>query len=244
MYLKKGFSVLAALILILSSVTLSGAKEMSNENLDAKQKSIVTIAAFTAGGEIDKLKTALAEGLDSGLTVNEIKEILAQMYAYAGFPRSLNGVMAFMDVLKEREAKGIKDVMGKEASPVPTDIDKDTYGAKVRAKLSGLDHIPEPVEWQKFIPVVDEYLKQHLFADIFARDVLTHEQREIATIGALANISGASGQLMYHIGAAMNTGLTKGQLDDYVEVLNAKVGKEQAETAKEVIKKVLASREK
>jgi hypothetical protein len=73
---------------------------------------------------VDKLRPALHEGLEAGLTVNEIKEILVQMYAYAGFPRSLNGITAFMAVMDERHAKGIKDEMGKEASPLPADINK------------------------------------------------------------------------------------------------------------------------
>ncbi|MEH1893217.1 MAG: cupin domain-containing protein [Nostoc sp.] len=57
--------------------------------LSAKQRSIIPIAAFTASGDQQKLKTALTEGLEADLTVNETKEILVQMYAYAGFPRSL-----------------------------------------------------------------------------------------------------------------------------------------------------------
>ena len=60
----------------------------ANQALSAKQQSIVTIAAFTANGDLQKLKTALNEGLDAGLTVNEIKEVLVQMYAYCGFPRA------------------------------------------------------------------------------------------------------------------------------------------------------------
>jgi hypothetical protein len=40
----------------------------------------IPIAAFTANGDLEKLRTALSAGLDAGLTVNEIKEILVQMY--------------------------------------------------------------------------------------------------------------------------------------------------------------------
>jgi 4-carboxymuconolactone decarboxylase len=46
-----------------------------NQALSTKQQSIIPIAAFTANGDLDKLKTALQEGLAAGLTVNEIKEI-------------------------------------------------------------------------------------------------------------------------------------------------------------------------
>ncbi len=121
--MKKKLTVILACIFIsvFSIATISEAQTMKNEGLNAKQEKIVTIAAFTAKGDLQKLKTALNEGLDAGLTINEIKEILVQMYAYAGFPRSLNGIYTFMGVMEEREQKGIKDELGKEASPLPAE---------------------------------------------------------------------------------------------------------------------------
>lgn len=133
------------------------------------------------------------EGLDAGLTVNEIKEILVQLYAYAGFPRSLNGINTFMAVMDERQEKGIKDKMGKEASPLPSDLNKDAYGAKERARRTGSDVIPPPSGLQLFAPVIDTFLKEHLFADIFARDNLDIQSRELATISALASMTGTAG---------------------------------------------------
>ena len=106
-------------ISVFSIVTISEAQTMKSGGLNAKQEKIVTIAAFTAKGDLQKLKTALNEGLDASLTINEIKEVLVQMYAYAGFPRSLNGISTFIGVLEEREQKGIKDELGKEPSPMP-----------------------------------------------------------------------------------------------------------------------------
>src|SRR3954463_3395865 len=85
----------------------SGAQIME-DHLNAKQRGIVPIAAFAAGGNLAELKVALNEGLDAGLTVNEIKEVLVQLYAYAGFPRSLNGLSTLMAVLEERGKNGIK----------------------------------------------------------------------------------------------------------------------------------------
>ncbi|MCP3177221.1 carboxymuconolactone decarboxylase family protein [Desulfuromonas sp. KJ2020] len=210
--------------------------------LDQKQESIMTIAAFTANGDLAKLKASLNEGLDAGLSVNEIKEILVQMYAYAGFPRSLNGLGTFMAVMDERQAKGIKDVMGKEASPLPADLNRDEYGAKVRAQLGGLDKIPPPAKWQEFSPVIDSFLKEHLFADIFVRDVLTFQQRELATIAALSSMPGLDGPLSFHLGAAMNTGMTEAQMEDFIAVIQSRVGAREAENANQVLEKVLAAR--
>jgi alkylhydroperoxidase/carboxymuconolactone decarboxylase family protein YurZ len=147
-----------------SFTAISEAQHMdANQALSAKQQSIIPIAAFTANGDMEKLSTALHEGLDAGLTVNEIKEIVVQMYAYAGFPRSLNGINAFMAVMDERQAKGIKDEMGKEASPLSADMNKDEYGAKVRARLAGREMTPPPSGYQLFTPVIGTFLKEHLF---------------------------------------------------------------------------------
>jgi 4-carboxymuconolactone decarboxylase len=216
----------------------------ANQALNAKQQSIVPIAAFTANGDLDKLNIALNEGLDAGLTVNEIKEILVHLYAYAGFPRSLNGIHTFMAVMDERQAKGIHDEMGKEASPVPADMNKDEYGAKVRARLAGHETIPPPSGYQLFTPVIDTFLKEHLFADIFARDTLDYQSRELATVAALASMTGTAGQLRFHLGAAMNTGLTEAQMKGFISVLEAKVGKKEAENASGILGQVISNRTK
>jgi hypothetical protein len=53
------------------------------------------------------VKESLAQAQRMRNAVNEIKEVLIQMYAYCGFPRSLNGINIFMSVLEERKKKGI-----------------------------------------------------------------------------------------------------------------------------------------
>jgi 4-carboxymuconolactone decarboxylase len=215
-----------------------------NQALSTKQRGIVPIAAFTANGNLDKLKTALQEGLAAGLTVSEIKEILVHLYAYTGFPRSLNAINTFMAVMDERQAQGIEDEIGPEASPLPADMNKDEYGARVRATLAGWDTIPEPGGYQLFAPIIDTFLKEHLFADIFARDILDFQSRELATVSALASMTGTAGQLWFHLGAAMNTGLSEAQMQDFVAVLKAKVGQQEAEDAAALLQNVLGSKGK
>jgi alkylhydroperoxidase/carboxymuconolactone decarboxylase family protein YurZ len=244
--MNKNLNVILAgiLISVFSIVNISEAQTMRSGGLNAKQRSIVPIAAFTANGDMEKLKTVLNEGLDAGLTVNEIKEVLVQMYAYCGFPRSLNAIHTFMAVMDERQAKGIKDEVGKEVRPLPAGMNKDEYGAKVRARLAGQEVISPPSGYQLFTPVIDTFLKEHLFADIFARDNLDYQSREIATISALASMTGTAGQLQFHLGAAMNMGLTETQMKDFISVLKAKVGKKETDIANEVLTKVLSSRAK
>lgn len=233
------------LISMLSFAAIGKAQNTDkNQALSARQRSIIPIAAFTATGDMEKLRPALNEGLDAGLTVNEIKEILVQMYAYTGFPRSLNGISAFMGVMEERRKKGVKDEIGKEASPLPPDMNRDEYGARVRARLSGLEAIPPAAGYQLFTPVIDTFLKEHLFADIFARDNLDHQSRELATISALASMTGTGSQLRFHLGATMNTGLTEAQMKDFVSVLKAKVGMKEGDEAAKILTDVLRTRAK
>lgn len=87
-----------------------GLYAQNNEMLTDKDKIIVTISAYTARGELAELKDALNRGLDVGLTVSETREILVHLYAYTGFPRTLNGLMTLMNVLEERKTQGKKDV--------------------------------------------------------------------------------------------------------------------------------------
>lgn len=131
-----------------------------------------------------------------------------QLYAYTGFPRSLNAVHRFMEVTKRRVDAGVKDETGREPSPVPAGLNKDEYGARVRAKLGGRTEIPPPAGYQVFAPAIDTFLKKHLFCDIFIRDNLSPKQRELATIGALGAMTGMAGQSNFRLGAALSTGTT------------------------------------
>jgi 4-carboxymuconolactone decarboxylase len=213
----------------------------NNQKLDLKAQSIVTISALTAKGDIQQLKTSLAKGLDAGLTVNEIKEVIVQLYAYCGFPRSLNGIIAFMAVLEERKTTGIIDIEGRDASPVKN-TDKYDTGRKNLQILTGIEEIGPKKGANGFAPLIDTFLKEHLFADIFTRDILTFQQRELITISALATISGVEPQLQAHIGMSMNIGITIEQLKAAFSLIGEIIGKKEGDTAEKVLDKVVIAK--
>jgi alkylhydroperoxidase/carboxymuconolactone decarboxylase family protein YurZ len=243
-YVLKLLSFIGILTLMLALALPENALAASSGTLNTKQVSVIAISAYTANGDMEKLKPALAEGIEAGLTVNEVKEILVQLYAYCGFPRSLNGIHMLMALLEERRQHGINDTIGKEATPMPAGMNRDQYGAETRAKIGGRATIPPPSGYQVFAPVIDSFLKEHLFADIFYRDVLDWQTRELATISALAAMSGTAGQLQFHLGGAMNMGMTEEQLREFITVIAEKVGKQESEVAGEVLVAVLAARNK
>lgn len=190
---------------------------------------LIPIAAFTAIGDITKLKQVLNFGFDAGLTVNQTKEALVQTYAYAGFPRSLNGLSALMDVLNDRKLSGKNDCVGEDCKPIPDSRTMLEIGTEVQTRLVG-----HPVSGAlfDFVPVIDQFLKSHLFGDIFARDVLDYPTREVATIAILSGLTGLEAQLVAHYQIALNCGLDKDDLRAIVVILNDKVSSEASERAK------------
>ena len=225
-------------VLVSSLATNLNAQQVTSNNqaLDARQQSIVPIAAFTAKGDLVPLQQALNNGLDADLAINEVKEILVQLYAYAGFPRSLNAINTLEGVVKEREKKGIKDVAGKEPGKISPTKSKFEFGKEVQTKLTGTTATGSA---QKYVPIIDTFLKEHLFADIFGRDNLDWKTREIVTISALASLGGTENQLRSHFNVGLNTGLTESQLKNIVSVLQTKVGSKEGNTANQVLQSVL-----
>lgn len=210
----------------------------AKQTLTEKQRAITLIAAFTAKGELSKLQQALNTGLDAGLTVNECKEVLVHLYAYCGFPRSIRGLQTLMATLEERKAKGIKDNIGREATPLPNDTNRYETGWKNLAKLGGRPTdgpIEKPTSgYGAFSPEIDRFLKEHLFADIFSRDVLNFADRELTTVSALIALRGVEPMLGSHMELAIKQGLTKHQLEEVLSLVEKSVSKADAEAARKV----------
>ena len=153
------------------------------------------------------LTEALNEGLEQGLTVSEAKEALSHLYAYTGFPRSLNALGALQQVIKERTEAGLRVEEGREADPLPKDYDALRQGTEVQTKLVG----GQPFTYA-FAPQTDFYLKAHLFGDIFARNNLTFAEREIVTVSAISALPGCEPQLVAHVSGARNMGVSDVEL--------------------------------
>jgi 4-carboxymuconolactone decarboxylase len=207
-------------------------KMNTNPELTAKQLSIIPIAGFSAKGEIQNLKSALNDGLDAKLSINEIKEILVHLYAYAGFPRSLNAINTFESVLKERKQKGIEDVTGREPSPQNFKNGKFEFGKDVQTTLTGSTATGSA---QKFVPVIDTFLKEHLFADIFGRDLLDYQNREIVTVSVLASITGTENQLQSHLKVCKNIGFNENQLRQIAFTITNRIGWQEGGTVSKLL---------
>ena len=216
MKMKTIIAALTALVIVSgcnnNSKSTDNMKDMSKLTFTEQQAAAITaIACNEARGDQSSLLNAINEGFDAKLSANQIKEALSQLYAYTGFPRSLNALGTLQKVMEQRQ-----DInTGAESSPMPSDYDALKQGTEVQTKLSG-----KPFNYT-FCPAEDYYLKAHLFGDIFARDVLTHADRELVTVSALSGLENVMPQLIAHVQGAKNMGVTDIQLQWIVSSLKS-----------------------
>ncbi len=117
-----------------------------------------------------------------------------------------------MAVLETRKTQSITDETGKTATPITDTLSKYERGKKVLEALSGQPQITPPKSgYGAFSPEIDVFLKEHLFADLFGRDILSYTDREIATITALVNLGGVEPMMKSHMGIALHLGVTEAQ---------------------------------
>lgn len=219
MDMKKLLVSIACVLFCISSIYAQNKESM----LNLKERQIAAISGSAAKGDKPGLTTALTAGLDAGLSVNEIKEVLVQLYAYCGFPRSMGALNTFIGVLQERKAQGINDAEG--ALPTLQDVSRGVeYGATNQRKLFGRDAQGAVLA---FAPAIDQYLKAHLFGDIFGRDNLDWKTRELATIAMLAAMDGVENELNVHIAHGKYNGLTDAQVDEIITLVRASEWKQE-----------------
>lgn len=234
------------LMTIITSLSLAAQNSPQNEVdtplLSPRQQAIVAIGSYAGRGDLAHLDSALVCGLDAGMTVNEIKEILIQTYAYAGFPRSLRALQTFMTLLDRRKAEGIEDTIGRDATPVPDMDDKEKYvlGRKNLAKLSGVPADAPAAGYAVFAPTIERFLKEHLFADIFDRDILTWQDREPATVSIIAGVGGVEPMAAGHMAICVHQGITPAQLWALLDIVETNIGAEYSAPLRPVVEKIYA----
>lgn len=170
---------------------------------------LARVAALATSGNLAQLEMAFAGAIDAGLTVAELREAMVHLYAYAGFPRSIQGLKSLMTVLAQRD-------MGADAGAVEGHIEqsKDRYarGLTTLEQLTGRSWT-EPSDYGKFAPRIDVFLKEHLFAEVFADSTLSYADREVVTVAVLATLGeGVEPMLQGHSNIARHQGVSEAEL--------------------------------
>ena len=182
---------------------------IQGQTLTERQKGLAACACLMAQGDLERLEPTVKMALENGVTINELKEAFSQLYAYTGFPRSLNALGVLNKVLQNNPNANWQEGKPWTRPEVWSDAAKALkQGTEVQTQLSGraFDY--------DFCPQDDYYLKSHLFGDIFAGDQLSHTDREIVTVAALSGLEGVAPQLAAHKQGAVNMGNPQKLVDE------------------------------
>ena len=188
------------------AMTIAIAATAAPQNpLNPLDAALADAGAAIARGEQDKLASAFSVAFDAGLTLDQAKEVVGQLYAYCGFPRALNAAATLMNMPHP------------EAPDQPEPPEPFTLGEKAletgTANQTRLCGGPVAGPLFDFHPQLDAYLKAHLFGDIFARGVLDWRTRELVTVAALAARPETAPQCAAHVKIAQLNGVAPEQTD-------------------------------
>ncbi|OZF07822.1 4-carboxymuconolactone decarboxylase [Rhodococcus sp. 15-1154-1] len=202
----------------------------NRENLSVRDRSLVTVSALIARNQAGALAVEIERGLDNGLEPAEISEIITHLAFYASWPNALAAAEAARPVF---EARGV------DPAQLPgTDVEllaQDPIAEQQRA--SSVDS-----DYGSTAPGVVQFTTDTVFGDLWLRPGLAPRDRSLATVGALV-ATGQVAQITFHLGRAMDNGLTAAQASEALTQLAFYAGWPNVFSALPVVRNVLDARQ-
>lgn len=210
--------------------------------LDNKSKEIAAVSSLIAQGAIPQLKVHLNGALNTGCSITEVKEVILQMSVYTGFPRSINAMNAFREVLNERKDKGINDVEGNVSNQENDMSNRYSKGAEALSLLDSQQAQRMEEAYHDFSPELVQFTLEYAFADIHSRKGLDKKYRQIATVAALTTLGNAPSQLKFHINGALNVGVTGDEIKEIMLLMTVYAGFPAAINGTNILREVVEER--
>lgn len=236
------------------SANTQGAKSMASENLRAvapalekysrnalfgdlwkrpglspRDRSIVTLAALIARNQTIELPVYLDLALDSDVKPSEISEIITHLAFYSGWANAMSAVAAARDVFAARHIGA--DQLPPASGP--------QLALNEAAEAQRATRVGE--QFGTVAPGLVQYTTDVLFRDLWLRTGLAPRDRSLVTVSALI-AAGQVAQIPYHLGRAMDNGLTQAQAGEAITHLAFYAGWPNAFSALPVAKDVFEKR--
>uniref|UniRef100_UPI003BAC3047 carboxymuconolactone decarboxylase family protein n=1 Tax=Stappia sp. TaxID=1870903 RepID=UPI003BAC3047 len=202
-----------------------------DEALSVRDRALVTFAALMTRHESDALGEHAALALDAGVTPAELSETVTHLAFYTGWG---NATAASEAVAPVFEARGItvQDLTGAKPELLP--LDEAAEAAREEFVSSTYGDVSKGV--------VDN-TRELLFRDLWLRPDLAPRDRSLVTVAALI-AAGQPEQMTFHLGRAMDNGLTQEEAGAMLSHLAFYAGWPKVFSALPVAKDVFESRKK
>jgi 4-carboxymuconolactone decarboxylase len=197
--------------------------------LSPRDRSVVTVSALVTNNQTTELPLYVARALDTGVTPAELSEIITHLGFYSGWPNAMAAAAVTRNVFAERE---IDTDELPQATPELLPLDE---AAEAQRQSSNQQN------YGAVAPGVLQYTTDVIFRDLWLRPGLSPRDRSLVTVSALV-ASGQVPQITYHLGRAMDNGLTQEQASEALTQLAFYAGWPKVFSALPVVKDVFASR--
>ena len=184
------------------------------EGLSPRDRSVVTAATLIARNQAVDMDREFARALDNGVSPAELSEIITHLAFYAGMPNALT------------------------AAELPV-VDPELLPLDEAAEAQRLANVAQ--NFGGVSPGVEQYTTDVLFNDLWLRPDLAPRDRSLVTVSALV-ANGQVGQVTYHLGRAMDNGLTQEEAGEALTQLAFYAGWPNVFSALPVFREVFAGR--
>ena len=200
-------------------------------NIDDKTRELITVVSLATMQTLPQLKAHINAALNVGNKPIEVREAIYQCAPFIGFPKTLNAISVFNEVMSERGIKlplnDMATITEESRYAKGAEIQKSIYGDEVKQAMQKL-----PKEYKDVVPDV---LTTFCFGDFYTRGGLDIKQRELLSLVTLVAL-GAEKQLEAHIVGNLRVGNDKELLLAAMVQTIPYVGLPQALTAINMIK--------
>lgn len=197
--------------------------------LSPRDRSIVTLSVLIARNQTIEMPFYFRLALDSGVEPAEISEMITHLAFYSGWGNATAAVVVAKRIFDERGI-GIDRVPTADVDPLPLNEVAERQRALAVEQNFG-----------SVAAAVVQYTTDVLFRDLWLRPGLAPRDRSLVTVSALV-ANGQVAQIPYHLGRAMDNGLTKDEASEVLTQLAFYAGWPNVFSAMPVFKDVFAKR--
>jgi alkylhydroperoxidase/carboxymuconolactone decarboxylase family protein YurZ len=186
--------------------------EFDYEILPERLRLLTSIAACQELGLNDKLKGFINWGIDCGIAIREIYEVLLQGHLFCGYPRAIESFFYFAEIIRERYPD-------QQHLDYKSNLDIERYskrGHNLAAKIYGknLDLVLQSI--RSLSPELAYGMINEGYGRIISREGLDIIARELAIVAVLT-VYDMPRQLYSHIRGAANVGAEKAQIEAVIK---------------------------
>ncbi len=172
--------------------------------LSPQDRELITVVSLTTMQALPQLKAHINAALNVGNTPLQVRESIYLAAPFIGFPRTLNAVGVFNEVIKERginlPLENMATITEENRFEKGLALQKELYGDEVKQAMQAL---PEPYQTE-----VPDMLTKFCFSDFYTRNGLTLQQKELLSLVILTTL-GAEKQIPAHIIGNLKAGNDK-----------------------------------